>query len=109
MDAVVRELENIAQLQAEAALARASPLHEPDVGLLTMSVLLPLLLVLAGLYALFRYARVYHPELGLHVAHLRRKQRDRAQHRRGRTGGSTFRPPWKMAQAGGAGGRSANS
>lgn len=106
---VIKELDNIAQLKAEAAASRVSPLREPDVTLLTMSVLLPLLLVLLGLFGLHLYVKKFHPEVIARMIESRKKQRDRTQFRRGRAGPSKHRPPWKMAQAGGAGGRSANS
>lgn len=105
---MIRELDNIAQLRAEASAAQAVPWREPDVTLLTMSVLLPVVLVLLGLFGLHLYVKKYHPDLIAHMSETRKK-RDRAQNRRGRAGPSKFRPPWKMAQAGGAGGRSANS
>jgi hypothetical protein len=104
---VVRELENIAQLRADALLQKTGA-EAPDVTLLAISVLLPVLLVLVGLFALNIYMKKYHPDV-LEMVISSKKKRDRAQHRRGREGKSKFKPPWKMAQAGGAGGRSANS
>lgn len=109
-DGIIHELENIANLKAEAAAA-ASLRSLPDissVASLTFSLFLPMMLVLLGLLGLYFYYRTYHPELLAQMS-LQRKKRDRSQFRRGRAGPSKFRPPWKMAQAGGAGGRSANS
>ncbi|KAJ1629480.1 hypothetical protein T492DRAFT_873329 [Pavlovales sp. CCMP2436] len=103
----LEELDNIAELRADALLQKGSA-EAPDVTLLAISVLLPLLLVLVGLFALNLFMKKYHPEV-LEMVTSSKKKRDRAQHRRGREGSSKFRPPWKMAQAGGAGGRSANS
>jgi hypothetical protein len=108
VDAAIRELDNIAQLRAEAAAALRPAVKEPEVVTLTMSILLPIIIVFVGLLGLHYYMQTYHPTV-LTEAQKARKKRDRAQNRRGRAGPSRFKLPWKMAQAGGAGGRSANS
>jgi hypothetical protein len=104
---LVRELDNIAQLRAEAAAAVAASVREPAVLSLTIFLFLPLGLALLSLFGLYHYRKRHAPHLLDDDA--RTNARDRAANRRGRQTKSTFRPRWKMAQAGGAGGRSANS
>mmetsp|Transcript_18587 Transcript_18587/g.62307 ORF Transcript_18587/g.62307 Transcript_18587/m.62307 type:complete len:135 (+) Transcript_18587:40-444(+) len=99
----IRFLENIDELRKTAGLASGSrPAPMPTAML--ASLLLPIALVLLGLFLLHLYVAKYHPEL---LQESAKKRRDRAQLRR-KEKASKYRAKWKMSQDG-KGGRSANS